>query len=53
MAAAACEYSDRVIFTSDNPRSEDAEQILRDMEEGLNTAAKRKYTKIADRKEAM
>ena len=53
MGAAACEYSDRVIFTSDNPRSEDPEQILMDMEVGLNTAAKRKYTKITDRKEAI
>jgi len=53
MGAAACEYSDKAIFTSDNPRSEDPEQILLDMEEGLNTAAKRKYTKIADRKEAI
>ena len=53
MGAAACEYSDRAIFTSDNPRSEDPEQILRDMEEGLNTAAKRKYIKITDRKEAI
>jgi UDP-N-acetylmuramoyl-L-alanyl-D-glutamate--2,6-diaminopimelate ligase len=53
MGAAACEYSDKVIFTSDNPRSEDPEEILRDMEVGLSTAAKRKYTKIADRKEAI
>jgi len=53
MGAAACEYSDKAIFTSDNPRSEDPGQILLDMEEGLNTAAKRKYTKIADRKEAI
>jgi UDP-N-acetylmuramoyl-L-alanyl-D-glutamate--2,6-diaminopimelate ligase len=53
MGAAACEYSDKVIFTSDNPRSEDPAQIIRDMEEGLNTAAKRKYTSITDRKEAI
>lgn len=53
MGDAACQYSDRVIFTSDNPRSEDPEQILRDMEEGLNTAAKRKYIAIVDRKEAI
>jgi UDP-N-acetylmuramoyl-L-alanyl-D-glutamate--2,6-diaminopimelate ligase len=53
MAAAACEYSDRAIFTSDNPRSEDPEQILLEMEAGLNTAARRKYSKIADRKEAI
>jgi UDP-N-acetylmuramoyl-L-alanyl-D-glutamate--2,6-diaminopimelate ligase len=53
MGAAACEYSDKVIFTSDNPRSEDPEQIIRDIEAGLNTAAKRKYMSITDRKEAV
>ena len=53
MGAAACEYSDKVIFTSDNPRSEDPDQIIRDVEAGLNTAAKRKYISIADRKEAI
>lgn len=53
MAAAACEYSDKALFTSDNPRSEDPEQILADMEAELNTAAKRKYSKITDRKEAI
>ena len=42
-----------MIFTSDNPRSEDPEQIIRDMEAGLNTAAKRKYISITDRKEAI
>jgi UDP-N-acetylmuramoyl-L-alanyl-D-glutamate--2,6-diaminopimelate ligase len=53
MAEVACEQSDKVIFTSDNPRSEDPAQILKDMETGLNTAAKRKYISIADRKEAI
>lgn len=53
MGEVACEHSDRVIFTSDNPRSEDPEQILRDMEVGLNTAAKRKFIAIVDRKEAI
>jgi UDP-N-acetylmuramoyl-L-alanyl-D-glutamate--2,6-diaminopimelate ligase len=53
MAAAACEYSDKAILTSDNPRSEDPAQIIRDMEAGLNTAAKRKYISIVDRKEAI
>ena len=53
MAEAACEYSDKVIFTSDNPRSEDPAEILKDMEQGLNTAAKRKYISIVDRKEAI
>jgi UDP-N-acetylmuramoyl-L-alanyl-D-glutamate--2,6-diaminopimelate ligase len=53
MGAAACEYSDKVIFTSDNPRSEDPDQIIRDMEAGLNTAAKRKYVPITDRAAAI
>lgn len=53
MAEAACEHSDRVIFTSDNPRSEDPAQIIRDMEEGLAPAHKRKYISITDRKEAI
>jgi UDP-N-acetylmuramoyl-L-alanyl-D-glutamate--2,6-diaminopimelate ligase len=42
-----------VIFTSDNPRSEDPLEILKDMETGLNTAAKRKYISIVDRREAI
>jgi UDP-N-acetylmuramoyl-L-alanyl-D-glutamate--2,6-diaminopimelate ligase len=53
MAAAACEHSDKVIFTSDNPRSEDPAQIIADMEEGLAAAYKRKYISIVDRKEAI
>lgn len=53
MAAVACEHSDRVIFTSDNPRSEDPAQIIRDMEEGLPAAARRKYLSITDRREAI
>ncbi len=53
MAQTACDLSDKVIFTSDNPRTEDAEAILKDMEEGLSSAAKRKYISITDRKEAI
>jgi len=53
MAAAACEHSDKVILTSDNPRSEDPAQIIKDMEEGLPIAYKRKYISIVDRKEAI
>ena len=53
MAQVACEYSDKAIFTSDNPRSEDPLQIIADMEEGLPAAAKRKYIAIADRREAI
>ncbi|MEY2640432.1 MAG: hypothetical protein RIR90_1914, partial [Bacteroidota bacterium] len=53
MAQVACELSDRVILTSDNPRTEDPQVILQDMEAGLNSAAKRKYISIVDRKEAI
>ncbi|MBL0304755.1 MAG: UDP-N-acetylmuramoyl-L-alanyl-D-glutamate--2,6-diaminopimelate ligase [Chitinophagaceae bacterium] len=53
MATVACEHSDKVIFTSDNPRGEDPAQIIKDMEEGLAVAYKRKYISIVDRKEAI
>lgn len=53
MGEVSCEHSDKVIFTSDNPRSEDPEQILKEMETGLNSAAKRKFISIVDRKEAI
>lgn len=53
MAQAACDLSDRVILTSDNPRTEDPEAILRDMETGLSSSAKRKYITIVDRKQAI
>jgi UDP-N-acetylmuramoyl-L-alanyl-D-glutamate--2,6-diaminopimelate ligase len=53
MGEVACEHSDKVIFTSDNPRSEDPLAILEDMERGLNTAARRKYVAIADRRQAI
>jgi UDP-N-acetylmuramoyl-L-alanyl-D-glutamate--2,6-diaminopimelate ligase len=53
MGEVACELSDRVIFTSDNPRSEDPLEILADMEFGLSSAARRKFISIADRKEAI
>ena len=53
MGQEACDYSDKVIFTSDNPRSEDPNEIIKQMEAGLNTAAKRKFISIVDRKEAI
>jgi UDP-N-acetylmuramoyl-L-alanyl-D-glutamate--2,6-diaminopimelate ligase len=53
MGEVACEYSTKAIFTSDNPRSEDTQEILKDMETGLTSAARRKYIAIADRKEAI
>lgn len=53
MGEVACEHSDKVIFTSDNPRTEDPLEILADIESGLNTAAKRKAVSIPDRKQAI
>jgi len=53
MAQTACNLSDKVILTSDNPRSEEIADILKDMETGLDSAAKRKYISISDRKEAI
>ncbi|HPG11393.1 MAG TPA: UDP-N-acetylmuramoyl-L-alanyl-D-glutamate--2,6-diaminopimelate ligase [Chitinophagaceae bacterium] len=53
MAEVSCEHSDKVIFTSDNPRSEEPEQVIKDMENGLPAAYKRKYISITDRKEAI
>jgi UDP-N-acetylmuramoyl-L-alanyl-D-glutamate--2,6-diaminopimelate ligase len=53
MAEVACEHSDKAIFTSDNPRSEEPGQIIKDMEAGLSVSAKRKYISIADRREAI
>jgi UDP-N-acetylmuramoyl-L-alanyl-D-glutamate--2,6-diaminopimelate ligase len=44
MAAAAAELSDHVIITSDNPRSEDPEEILKEMQVGLRGRAHEKIT---------
>jgi len=53
MTKIACDYSDKVILTSDNPRSEDPEKILEDMMQGVEITAKRKVLSIQDRKEAI
>ncbi len=53
MAEVACEYSDKVIFTSDNPRNEDPLTIIKDMEAGVGVVARKKYISIADRREAI
>ena len=50
MAKVACEKSDIAILTSDNPRTEDPEAILKDMQEGLNYD---NYYVIVNRKEAI
>src|ERR1041384_3507270 len=52
MGEAAGSLSDVVILTSDNPRTEDPNQILCDAEEGIRQSNK-PYEKIADRREAI
>lgn len=53
MAKIAAEQSDFAILTSDNPRSEDPEQILKDMEVGVMPQDYKKTLKITDRREAI
>ena len=53
MAAVAAQLSDRVVFTSDNPRSEDPEKIILEMEVGVASEDYKKTLKISDRKEAI
>jgi UDP-N-acetylmuramoyl-L-alanyl-D-glutamate--2,6-diaminopimelate ligase len=53
MAKTACEKSDKVILTSDNPRSEDPDQIIKDMQVGVSPIHQKKVLSIADRKEAI
>ncbi|HEY5326198.1 MAG TPA: UDP-N-acetylmuramoyl-L-alanyl-D-glutamate--2,6-diaminopimelate ligase [Mucilaginibacter sp.] len=53
MAKTACEWSDKVIFTSDNPRSEEPARIIKEMEEGVDPAFKRHTVSIVDRREAI
>ena len=53
MAAVAIDSSDKVIITSDNPRSEDPLKIIHDMEAGIPQGKKRNTFSIADRREAI
>lgn len=53
MARIAAKFSDKVILTSDNPRTEDPELILADMMQGVPKSEERKTMKITDRKEAI
>lgn len=53
MAAEAARRSNLVILTSDNPRSEDPEEILRQMEAGLDDSTRPRTLKITDRREAI
>ena len=53
MALISAEGSAKVILTSDNPRTENAEKILDDMEEGITPELKKKTLRISDRHEAI
>ncbi len=53
MASVAAKYSDRLILTSDNPRSENPENILKDMMDGLDVIEKKNALIISNRKEAI
>ncbi|WP_316840387.1 UDP-N-acetylmuramoyl-L-alanyl-D-glutamate--2,6-diaminopimelate ligase [Pedobacter gandavensis] len=53
MAQVACDWSDKVILTSDNPRSENPQTIVEEMEKGVSPTNKRKTLSIVDRREAI
>jgi len=53
MANTACKLSDKVILTSDNPRSEDPDAIIKDMQAGVSPVDFKKTLVLADREEAI
>ncbi len=53
MGEIAGKYADRLVVTSDNPRTEDPLAIIEDIKKGLDTAAMRKSIFIPERKEAI
>ncbi|MBP7497231.1 MAG: UDP-N-acetylmuramoyl-L-alanyl-D-glutamate--2,6-diaminopimelate ligase [Bacteroidales bacterium] len=53
MAKIAIELSNKLILTSDNPRSEDPLTILEQMEAGIDKDKKNQYLTISDRREAI
>lgn len=53
MAKEASLRSDRLILTSDNPRDENPDDILHDMEAGLDVEGRKKTLSIVDRREAI
>ncbi len=53
MASIACLFSDKVIFTSDNPRNEDPEDIISEMKQGVSPVNYKKTLTQADRREAI
>ena len=53
MAKIAADLSDNVILTSDNPRTEDPQVIINEMEAGISAQNFKKYVSILDRKQAI
>ena len=53
MAAVAVKLSDRVILTSDNPRNEDPDEIIRQMKAGVAEEDQGKVLSITNRREAI
>lgn len=53
MAAVAVKLSDRVILTSDNPRNEDPDEIIRQMQAGIAAEDSSKVLSITNRHEAI
>jgi UDP-N-acetylmuramoyl-L-alanyl-D-glutamate--2,6-diaminopimelate ligase len=53
MASIACSMSDKVILTSDNPRSENPEEIIKDMRAGVEPIHFKKVLAISNREEAI
>ncbi|MFK7932389.1 MAG: UDP-N-acetylmuramoyl-L-alanyl-D-glutamate--2,6-diaminopimelate ligase [Saprospiraceae bacterium] len=53
MTKVACNYSDQIILTSDNPRTEDPDAIIADMEAGIPVYAQQKTLSITNRRQAI
>ncbi|MDC3338174.1 UDP-N-acetylmuramoyl-L-alanyl-D-glutamate--2,6-diaminopimelate ligase [Flavobacteriales bacterium] len=53
MGRIACQFSDQVIFTSDNPRTEDPNYIIEEMQKGVEPIDYKKTVAIPSRKEAI
>ena len=53
MASIASELSDKVVLTSDNPRNEDPDAIIAEMEQGIAAQNYKKVLSITDRRQAI
>jgi UDP-N-acetylmuramoyl-L-alanyl-D-glutamate--2,6-diaminopimelate ligase len=53
MAQIACELSDKIILTSDNPRTENPDEIIKDMRQGIDGIHFNKVLAIVNREEAI